>query len=152
MRVGLMVGMLLVVVVGGVQADYTLVGLSDVPAVVRQAADQDAPDVKWVFGVKDANGWYKLVGRDSTKHHVEFLTSPEGKDSCVRTEISVDEVPPVVSAALKAKMPDFEPKKIQACGLDAKTIASYRFQGEEYQGGNAGVYVSVSGKKVTLLK
>jgi hypothetical protein len=151
MRVGLMLGMLLVV--GGVQAgENTLVGLRDVPDVVRQAADQDAPDVKWVFGVKDGNGWYKLVGKDSTKHLVEFFTSPEGKDSYVHIEVSVDEVPPVVSAALKAKMPDFEPKKVQACGLDAKTITSYRFQGEEFQGGNAGVYVSVSGKKVTPLK
>lgn len=151
MRVGFVLGMLMVV--GVVQAgENTVVGLHDVPAAARQAADKDAPDVNWLFAVKDSKGWYALVGKDSARHLVQFFTSPEGKGSYVHIEISLDEAPPVVSAALKAKMPNFKPKKVQACGLDARTISVYRFQGEGFQGGKAGVYVSVSGKKVTLLK
>jgi hypothetical protein len=129
-----------------------LVPLKDVPKEARKAADRAAPGVKWLLANKDQAGGYMLLGKDAKKQTVEFLTDAKGEKYAVRVEVPLNGVPAGVTNALRKELPTFKPKSVQACGVDTKKTTVYRFQGEGYQGGNAGVYVSASGKKVALFK
>ncbi len=129
-----------------------IIPVADVPKGAKEAADQAAPGVEWLVASKDAAGGYMLLGKDAQKRTVEFLTDAPGKKCAVRVDIVMGDVPAEVSAALRKEMPNFVPKSVQACGKETKTVTVYRFQGEGYQGGNAGVYVTADGKKVVPLK
>ncbi len=141
----------LLVVPAGVFARPGIVALSDVPGAVMQAAQRAAPEVRWRFALEDRQGGYCVVGQDAQQRNVECLVDPQ-KRAAVRIDVPSSAVPEAVVAALKEKMPAFQPTKVQACGPDTRTITVYRFQGEGYQGGSAGVYVSITGKKVTPVK
>jgi hypothetical protein len=129
-----------------------VIPLKDAPKGAREAADRAAPQVEWILAFKDKAGGYMLLGKDAKKQTVEFLTDAKGEEHAVRIEIPLKSVPTAVAEALRKELPTFEPTSVQACGIDAKKITVYRFQGEGYRGGNAGIYVSASGKKVTPLK
>jgi hypothetical protein len=66
--------------------------------------------------------------------------------------VPFDDVPAVVSAALRKAMPRFQATSVQACGVDARNITVSRYQGDGYSGGNAGIYVRADGKKVSPMK
>jgi hypothetical protein len=129
-----------------------LVAVGEVPAAARRAADEAVPGTTWLLAFKDGSGWYKLVGKNKPGRLVECLTDPEGKELVVRIEVPREEVPAAVLAALQNRMPNCNPKSIQACGLTARNITVYRFQFEGLEGGNAGLYISASGMKVTEVK
>jgi hypothetical protein len=149
MRIGLVLGLVLVAAAPAAARDSKLVALHDVPDEARQAADRAAPGVNWIIAKQDSKGGYMIIGKNADRQLVEFLTDAEGKKYAVRIHIPLDHVPEVVRAALKNRMPGFKPKSVQACGLEAQSITVYRFQGPGYEGGNAGVYVSASGKRVS---
>jgi hypothetical protein len=129
-----------------------LVGVREVPAVARQAADQAVPGVTWLLAFKDRSGWYKIVGKNKAGRLVECLTDPEGKRPMVRIGVPREEVPAAVLAALQNRMPKRNPTSIQACGPNARNITVYRFQFKGLEGGNAGLYISASGMKVMMVK
>jgi hypothetical protein len=137
----------------GAKGGPTVVDLDDVPAPARRAAAMAVPGGTWRLAYKmpDA-GWYKFVGEDVDKHTVEFFADPKGQASYIRAAISRNEVPTEVWSALEAKVPGFRPTKIEACGPSIHRISVYRFQGEGYQGVNAGIYVREDGGKVQLFK
>jgi hypothetical protein len=145
MRVGC-VAALLLVVVGEAPAAWNLTGLRTVPEAVRQEADRAVPNMKWLVAFKDNTSYFKLVAKNALGRLVEFVSNAEGKDATVNTELSLDEVPSVVSSALKERKPYFQPKRVYKCCTTNGELLVYRFEG------GAVIYVSPSGKKVTEIK
>jgi hypothetical protein len=142
----------MLVVVGQAPAGWKLTSLGAVPEAARKEADRAVPYTKWLLAFKEETGYFKLFARNAQGRQVEFVCDAQGKDATVRTEISFDEVPSVVSSALKQQKPYFQPTKVHKwCDVEGK-IQVYRFQGAGFERGDDGIYVSPNGKKVTEIK
>jgi hypothetical protein len=133
------------------------VGISQVPGVVMSGAGKAAPSMEWLFAFKykilgDNKEGYELVGKDLAKRNVVLMIFADGKVVDIRTEIQADEVPKVVSDALKANKPDFTPKVYKAVGTKENETLYYRFEGELPGGKKTVMIVRTDGKKVLEIK
>jgi hypothetical protein len=130
--------------------DGELTPLSKLPAVVRQAAEDAAPEVKWVIAFKfqGTKPWFRLGGNDARKRFIMVKVDSDGKLGWFFTELQPEEVPEVVRKALKAKMPTFTPKRHEGASKDAKTFEVYRFEGEMPKGKKEVVLVTPNGMRV----
>lgn len=136
----------------------TEISMDSIPFRCLNAANKAVPGVVWksAYQMLD-DAWYKLEGevedKNKSRLNVEFFLDPLITDSYMYLEISRADVPAAVLTSLKNSMPDFVPTKIQACGKGFDDIIAFRFQGKGFEGPiTPGVYVSISGKKVTPVK
>jgi hypothetical protein len=150
MRYAIVLGSLLGIVNVARAGQLPGIPLSDVPDKVLQAAQQALPDVDWIIAFKDRVSWYRVGGRDNDGHLVAFNADRNGNQGYYRMEIRRDELPTAVHSALEARVPDFQPKRFQACGRIANKIVAYRFEGEGLDQKHDCVYVTPNGGKVIL--
>jgi hypothetical protein len=128
------------------------VPLDQVPPAVRATADKALPGVQWKTAktkTENSQAVYELKGRDSTNREVEVEVTPEGRLVEAETEIPLEEVPVVVREALKARLPNFKPEKIESV---SKGIGSsgYEFEGRDEANNNIEVFISADGTQVTV--
>jgi uncharacterized protein YpmB len=131
-------------------ADEKKIDLAKVPAVVRQAAEKAAPGVKFTAASKETEKGkttYELEGRNAQDREVTVEVTAAGKVLEVETEIELNEVPKVVSNALKAKMPGFQAIEASTIHKDGKLVW-YGFEGKNAKGEELDVLVSPDGKTV----
>jgi hypothetical protein len=153
LRVCVLVVSLVLVACGFVgAAQNTLVPLDEVPQAVVDAGKVAAPGVDFLLAFKSPTGRYIMVGTDSLGRVVRFNPTAEGEDGAVYVEISKDDVPLVVQAALMNEIPGFEPETIEACGANISEVIVYRFVGKGFLGETVEVYVSPNGMKVTRVE
>jgi len=132
--------------------DEQKIDLAKVPAVVRQAAEKAAPGVKFTQATKETEEGkttYSLEGKNAQNRDVTVEVTPDGKVLEVETEIEMNEVPKIVSSALKAKMPTFLPVEASTIHKDGKLVW-YAFEGKDEKGAELDVLVSPDGKTVKL--
>lgn len=131
-------------------ADGDEVDVSDLPAAVRKAADKALPKAEWSRAFKLAKSKhpiYQLQGKDARGRRVELESTADGRVIEYETRIAMDDVPPVVASALKARMPRFKPDVIEEITKNGKVV-SYGFEGEDAEGKEVEVYLSADGKTV----
>jgi uncharacterized membrane protein YkoI len=123
--------------------------LARVPAVVKAAATKAAPGVTWEKASKeteDGKTSYEVEGKNAAGKAVSVSATEAGKVEEVETEITLADVPAVVTQALKARRPNFDAEEVVSVARDCKIVA-YEFEGDEgkkeYE-----VSVSADGKDV----
>lgn len=151
--VGLATAVLMMAAPALVRADGldNLVAVDNLPDVVLDKAKEVAPGVDWLvaFEFKDATvgTYYRIGGKDSGEHLVTAIISKKGVVAAVRTEVEPEDVPEVVTSALKAKAPGFKATKVETVGKTTAKVLYYRFEGEN-AGGEVVMGVGADGKKV----
>ena len=130
------------------------VSFGDLPSAVHRAAEKATADTTWTaaYWTVPALGkreYYKLIGRDGQRRRVEFLMAVA--DAAFRDlfiDIPTTGLPAAASDALKAKMPGFEPQRVQSVGKDDKKVQYYAIDLETPAGKKARVIVSPDGKEL----
>jgi hypothetical protein len=108
------------------------VALEKLPAVVRKAADKEIAKAKWLAATKlleEGDVMYELDGKDAKGREVTVQVTADGQVVEVETEITMKEIPKVVTEALKKKLPGFKASLIHSVNEDGK-IVSYSFEGK----------------------
>jgi hypothetical protein len=85
-------------------ADEEKVELKDVPAAVRQAADDRVPQAKWTEATKhtdDDETAYELNGADVKGREVHITLTAIGQVEAVETVLSVTDLPPNIVEVLR---------------------------------------------------
>jgi hypothetical protein len=127
------------------------VALARLPKAVRQAADREVPGARWAEAVRetdDGEVTYRIIGTDAEGDDVEVTTTPDGRVTEVATEVEMAEVPRVVRAALRARMPSFRPESAMEIERGGKVVG-YEFEGRTGRT-EADVFVSADGRRVEL--
>jgi hypothetical protein len=133
--------------------DEKEIPLAAVPAKARQAADRTVPKAEWstAYQVREEGVvFYELEGLDAKGRAVTVEVTPSGEVNEVETEIPLEEVPPVVMAALKAKRPRF---KVEAAHevREHDKVVGYDFDGKRPRDKEEiSVFVSADGKSVEI--
>ena len=127
--------------------------LKEVPKVVRNAADKAASGAKWTAAHLVTEGdekFYELEGKDSKGLMIVVTVTPAGAVDELVTEIPLKDIPEIVTAALKAKMPRFKPKLAFEISEDGKPTG-YDIEGRRPRDKHdIAVYVSADGKTIEL--
>lgn len=108
------------------------VPLDKVPAAVRKAADKAVPKAKWIGATKvtsDGEVAFELDGMDSKGKEVTVSLAEDGTLNEIEREISMKDVPKVVSEALKQKVAGFKVSVAHSTTIDGKIVA-YSFEGK----------------------
>jgi hypothetical protein len=90
---------------------------------------------------------YEVDGTDANGREFEVEVTPDGKVLSVGVEVELAQVPKVVAAALKAKMPRFKPEDVMRVSEGGK-VTGYAFSGTGPGGQEMDVWVSADGKTV----
>jgi hypothetical protein len=126
----------------------------DVREPLKRAAQvyaQPLRGVQWTkiskLGASD-HPLYQVQGTNERGNKVEVEVTSAGRIVEVEEHgIPIGEVPPAVVTALKAKMPQFEPEKVEAIYQTEKPQpVCYGFEGVDADGRRAEVYISADGK------
>ena len=129
------------------------IDLDKVPAKVKKAADKAVPRAAWTSAsrsVEDGEVTYELEGADAHKRYVWVEVTAEGTVNEVQAEIPFKEVPEVVKAALKGKMPRFLATTTYEVRHEGKVIR-YDFEGKRPRDKEEiGVYISADGKDIEV--
>ncbi len=91
--------------------DPVEISLSEVPEVVRKAADRTAPQARWKGAereYRDGTTYYSLDGKDDRGLGVGIILTGEGKLDGLLLELSAADVPDIVKDALKREAPKFQ--------------------------------------------
>lgn len=126
-------------------AEETKIALKDVPGAARRIFEQKAEGITLTEAnteVEDGKTIYELRGKDSRGRRVEVDVTEDGECQEVEREITLEEVPEAVRAALKdePKLKGFEPAFIESSERAAKAMF-YEFSGKA---GDKQVEVEVS--------
>jgi hypothetical protein len=108
------------------------VPLDKVPGPVRKAADKTISKAKWIAASKvteDGELKYELDGTDSKGKEVTIVIATDGLVLEMEREVSMKEVPKVVTEALKKKLADFKVSVVHAVTEDG-IVVSYSFEGK----------------------
>jgi biopolymer transport protein ExbD len=108
------------------------ISMADLPANVRQAAQNAVPRAKWSEARKHEDGdevYYVLDGKINDKRDVTAEITAQGKVTEIEKEIPLKQVPQAVSAALKGKWPRFTPSSVFEISQEGKVV-SYEFEGK----------------------
>jgi hypothetical protein len=133
-------------------ATETPVALSRVPATVVDAARKAAPGVKLSKALKtveDGKVYYDLIGIDARGREVDVELTARAQVLGVGTEIPMNEVPPAILTALRAKTKGMKFTDAETVTLGGRLI-SYRFEGETAGGDDVEVTVSPDGRSVEV--
>ena len=123
-------------------ADLEKIELFMIPEGIRELADEAAPEVRWQHAFQEENGidiqtgmsedCWLLIGLNSKQSRVYVWYTPYADSPEVGTEISFDQMPDVVSEAVKSDRPKMIPTVVYAVrestGPAAETY--YHVQGE----------------------
>ena len=131
-----------------VESVETTLDLKELPKSLAELMASKA-GVKWqqaVVRAEESETVHEAVGTDPDGHELTATVADDGR-ATIRTELEMDEVPPAVAAALKAKHPDFRPDSVASIA-EGKAV-TYLLEGED---GDEEMRVSVSadGKTVEL--
>ena len=131
----------------GSRADSTEIKLSDVPEVVRRAADQGAPNVIWVSATKHEEGKdvsFELGGKNGKQRDVSVTVTANGKVEQIQTEMAFDDLPAAVSRAALAAVPKFGATDVYEV-REGKDLY-YSLEGQDALRRPVSLYVSTDGK------
>lgn len=123
------------------------VALANLPGIVRKAADGAVPNANWNKAVKKTDGkdsWYEIEGVDSKGRHVCVTVEPNGDIEEIETEISVQDTPKKIMAALRDRLPNFKISAAYEIRDDENKILRYDFEGRRLKD-KKDVTVSFSG-------
>jgi hypothetical protein len=152
MRKALAIGVWVLALAATARADLkNLVSIKDLPQAVKMAADKAAPGVDWTIARKSVEGgkdYYFVMGREkeNKKRLVVYVGGEDGKVSYVRVTVPMNDVPEIVTQAMKKKNPRFKVIEAQATGATVEKIVGYRLIGRS--GSVSATYmVSTDGKR-----
>lgn len=133
------------------------IALAKVPEVVRKAADKAVPKAKWTEAFKDKDDedkvFYVLEGKNAKGRGVTVEVWADGEVSEIATAIPFAEVPAVVTAALKKKLPTFKADHAFEMQEDEE-VTGYEFvghKGKGKKGAEMTVFVSADGETVDII-
>jgi hypothetical protein len=132
-----------------VQLVETALDLNDLPKPLADVL-RSLPGAKWNKAAEktdEGETTLEAIGTDSKGHEVTVSVTSDGR-SKVRTELELDEVPSVVSGALKAKRPMFRPSSVASVSDQGNLV--YVFNGKENEDEEIEVSVSSDGKTITI--
>lgn len=134
-----------------VEAVETVLSVNDLP---KPLADVLKPltEVKWreaTATASDGETRYHAHGTDSKDHELRVSLSIDGRLT-VRTVLHLDEVPAIVSDALKAKRPLFLAASVESVARQG--VVTYVFEGDEQDDEEMKISVSSDGKMVAVAK
>jgi hypothetical protein len=136
---------------GQVEVVETVLSVTDLPKLVVDVL-KTLPRVKWTEAtekVEDGMTTYEVSGTDLKDHESNASVTADGQ-STIRTELDLTEVPGVVSDALKAKLPKFQPDSVMSV-IENGRLNAYAFEGDETGGAEMmEVSVSADGKTVKI--
>jgi hypothetical protein len=136
---------------GQVEVFETVLSVTDLPANVVEVL-RTLPQVKWTDAtekVEDGKTTYEVSGSDLRDRESNvFFTSDD--QVTIYTDQERSEVPGVVSDALKAKLPTFQPERVQSVTENGKLVAYLFVRSEGTDGDEMEVKVSADGKTVTV--
>jgi len=135
---------------GRVQVITTVLTVTDLPKLVTDVL-KSLPQVKWKEAteiVEDGVTRYEVEGTDRKDRDSNASIWGDGR-STIRTEIGLAEVPGVVSAALKKRLPKFRPESAVSFVENGKLVA-YLFEGQDEEDGEIEASVSADGKAVKV--
>ena len=127
----------------------TALDLNDLPKPLADAM-QSLSGAKWSKAAEktdDGETTLEAIGTDAKGHELTVSVTSDGRAK-VRTALELNEVPSVVSDALKAKLPMFRPSSVASVAEQGKLI--YVFNGEEKEDKEIEVSVSADGKTITI--
>lgn len=132
--------------------------ITALPKEVREALDRAArvyaeplKGVRWTRAFRLSgtdHALYQVQGTNGRGNKIELEVTSAGRVIEVEEHgIGLDEVPEVVVKALKTKMPQFEPKLIEAIyQVEKPQPVCYGFEGLDANGKKIEVYLSADGK------
>jgi hypothetical protein len=127
--------------------------LAKVPAKVKEAASKAVPGARWTGASRNSEDGavtYELEGQDSDDNDVWVELTADARVNEVGTEIDSDQVPAVVTAALKKRFPRFATSENYAVRQGGKVIR-YDFDGKRPRDKEeVTVSVSPDGKTVEI--
>ncbi len=136
---------------GQVELVETVLSVTDLPKIVVDVL-KTLPQVKWTDAtekVEDGITTYEVSGSDLRDRESDAKVSVDGGESTLRTELELNEVPAVVSDALKVSFPEFHPESIMSVTENGKLVG-YAFLKGEADDEEMEVFVSVDGKIVKV--
>ena len=134
---------------GQVEVVETVLSVTDLPTAVVDIL-KSLPQVKWTDAseiVEDGVTHYEVSGSDLRDRESDATVTPDGSESTLRTERELNEVPAVVSDALRARFPEFRPELVMSVTENGKLVG-YAFLKGERDDEEMEVFVSVDGKMV----
>ena len=129
--------------------------LTQLPDVVRKAADKAVPKAKWESASKETEDnkefWYEIEGTDTKGRYIHISVYADGKIDELSTEIQPKDVPKVVSTALTTKFPRFKASAIYEVRNAQIKLDRFDFTGQRPKD-KMEIVISVSpdGKKVEV--
>ena len=136
---------------GQVELVETVLSVTDLPKMVVDIL-KTLPQVKWTDAtetVEDGITTYEVSGSDLRDRESSAKITGDAGESTLRTELEINEVPAVVSDALKARFPEFHPESIMSVTENGK-LTGYAFLKGEADDEEMEVFVSVDGKIVKV--
>ena len=134
---------------GSVEEVESALSLSELPKDVAHIV-KSLPDYLWDSGnqtVHDNETSYELYGSDLEDREVTLSIDAEGK-AMLHTTLKIEEVPADVSAALKARLPNFAPESVVSIA-DKGVVVRYEFEGKGLDD-ESKVTVSADGKTIKV--
>jgi hypothetical protein len=129
------------------------IDLAKVPVKVKEAAAKAVPRAQWTSASKSEDEGeviYELEGSDAAQRYVWVEVTAKGVVNEVQTEIPFREVPAVVRAALKGKLPRFKATTTYEARQQGKVVR-YDFEGKRPRDREEiGVSISADGKEVEI--
>lgn len=136
---------------GQVEVVETVLSVTDLPTNVVEVL-RTLPQVKWTDAsekVEDGRTTYEVSGSDLKDHESRAFFDPEGQ-STIFAHRELSEVPAVVTEALKASLPTFQPERAQSVTENGTLVAYLFVRSEGAEGDEMEVKVSADGKTVTV--
>jgi hypothetical protein len=115
----------------------TFTPIFELPQPAMKSVETATNDVNWLLSfrfVDSVDGselvWYRVAGRESKANRlVKVMVYANGRIIDVRTEMTLKDVPGVVTAAVSRGFPAFEAKSAEVVGKSMKAPLYYRFEG-----------------------
>jgi hypothetical protein len=129
LALGLLLALAAAATAGG---DEEEVPLDKVPAAARKAAEKEFPKAKWLGATRetvDGVVVYTLDGELRKDKAVAVEVTAAGVVREVSVEVAMADVPEVVRAALKAKLPRFKVDDVFEVSRGGKVV-EYQFEGK----------------------
>jgi hypothetical protein len=136
---------------GQVEVFETVLSVTDLPTNFVEVL-RTLPQVKWTEAtetVEDGKTTYEVSGTDLKDRESNAFFNSDGQ-ATIHTDQELSEVPGVVSDALKAKLPTFQPERVQSVTENGKLVAYLFVRSEGTDDEEMEVTVSVDGKTVTV--
>jgi hypothetical protein len=136
---------------GAVEVFETVLSVTDLPANVVEVL-RTLPQVKWtdaIEKVEDGKTTYEVSGSDLKDRESNVVFASDSQVT-INTDQELSEVPGVVSDALRAKLPTFQPERAQSVTENGKLVAYLFVRSEGTDGEEFEVKVSADGKTVTV--